>query len=172
MTEARADAHRRGRRDVIAAAVLLAICGVAYASIKTTPYIEGDFYAPDPGPSFLPYIILVALLLATVLLAVSGLRQMWANRANATPLLTKAAVMSWAIPAAMVVSILALLAVTTRLGFLVGAVPFAALWSILLARRDGRAGSIGKMALQAMAGVLCVSAVYLVFMRLIGVPLA
>lgn len=172
MTDTQTDQFSSGRRDVIASGVILLGCGLAEWSLRTTPYIDGDFYGADPGPAFLPRIIIGLLVVTSVILAATGAFKVYVNRGGAANLVTRALLASFAAPVGLVLSLAALLWLAIRVGFLPVALPFAIFWCAVIALQDGMPRTWRTFAFSIGGGVLAAGVVYLVFVRLIGVPLA
>jgi hypothetical protein len=172
MSDSSEDRYRSGRRDLIAALLLLATCGVALWSLSTNPYVDPAYYAPDPGPGFLPEVLIGLLALTSVLLAISGARRMISAHGKRTPMLTARLASEFAYPAGMVASLTVLLFFLPRIGFLAVAIPFAFVWCAVIAWQDGIRPSLGRATRFAAEAVFIALIVHTVFVRLIGVPLS
>jgi hypothetical protein len=171
MSDELEDRYLRGRRDVIAALLLLATCGIGLWSLWTNPYIDPAYYRPDPGPGFLPVLVIGLLAFTAVLLAVSGVRRMRSARERKTPVFTAKLASEFAYPAAMIASLIILFFAIPEAGFLPAAIPFAFVWCAAIAWQDGFRPTPWRVGRFAVEAALIALIVHTVFVRLIGVPL-
>lgn len=144
---------------------------VGVAGLLWRPEIWQDDYGLDPGPGLLPLIVIAGLLLGGAALAVTGaLRLARAPRGAASRELRREREPA-AIAAALLGSIIAYVLALKGIGFIPSTLVFASLWITVVFMRDGAAGFLRTLAVSVAAATAITAAIYLVFQRLIGVPL-
>jgi len=162
-------APRRESRNRIAAGAFFAVWSLAgWWSFFATPTLYRDDYGADPGPALLPVIVLAVLSAGALLLIVTGLRQLasepgddryWRRLGDGA-----------LAPTLFVGSLLVYVVVMNVIGYLLASALLAFVWIAALGfrHRDGTARAIVLTA--AVATLVGVGAIYVVFVMLIGVP--
>ena len=171
MPETSEGIYRSARRDVLTAAILLALCGIAAWSLYTNPSIYGFDYAPDPGPGLLPVIVIALLVGCSIALGILGIWRMSTAREGRSTFLSTGLLKEYAYPLAMILSLLIVQYTMIRFGFLAAAIPFALVWCSAIAFQDGMPLTVRNSAVFAVEAVFIAVATQVVFVRLIGVPL-
>jgi hypothetical protein len=146
--------------------LLAATAGLAY-SIATDPAVHQNF-GSDPGPAFLPDLLLWLLGLGAVALTGSGVIQL--GRAGwhiPRPIVD---LKSSTVPMLMVISIVLYNLLVPVMGFLAVSILFAAIWSFGLAYQDDE-HSLRPLAIAVAGSAGTAVCIYLLFKQLIGIPL-
>lgn len=151
----------------ITGAVFVAVVAVLWANLAMDPALtEGR--GRDPGPAFLPLAALALLGASALGLAVVSFMH-YARDRRAADAGAREALQSIAVPALMVATLLAFVAVIPVAGFLPAALVFTAGWSMFVTRRDGGHGR--RVLLAGVGGALVAFGIFTVFSTWIGVPL-
>jgi len=159
----------RESRNQIAAGAFLALWALAgWWSFVTTPALRADFYGVDPGPDLLPLIVLTVLSLGALVLIGGGLRRIATEPGNARywRQLVDGSLAPMLFVASLVVYVLAM----TAIGYLLASGLLAFLWIVFLGLRHRDEPTRAVVLTAALATVVGVGAVYVIFVHLIGVP--
>lgn len=168
--EAQTERRREAWGDLATAAVLLAASAVGYWSIATDSSMTDFDYGNDPGPGFLPRILLVLLMGSALALGgVASRRLIASGRGDGG--VGGGGWRALAMPGFLVVTLLAFVFAATPVGFLAATAAFAVLWVVLLGVREEGGYHIRALLLYLVQAAGIVVAVYLLFVVLIGVPL-
>lgn len=160
--------------DVLAGVVLLVLAGAGLWSLGANPDIAGVDYGADPGPGFLPRILLALLAAGALgLIAVGLLRRARRRTAAAGPDAPQ-----WrrhAIPALFLAALVVYSKAMTGLGFLEATLVFSVLWTVVLGFQETKGGTaafvLRRLALYLLEGAAITAGIYAVFAWLIKVPL-
>jgi hypothetical protein len=157
-----------GFRRLSVGVVLLACVLVLGYSVATDPILTEN-YGRDPGPAFQPALMLWLLAAGAAALVFDGLYRMWRSQWAGAVSLGRADRLIY--PGAMVASLIAYALVVPYVGFFVTSVIFSAGWAMTLEAQDARRGEIGRLLVSAAESTFIAAVIYLVFERLIGIPL-
>jgi len=151
----------------IGMALLLFTAALAY-SVVSNPVLSEDF-GSDPGPALQPVLLLWLLGGGGTVLVVEGLMRLW--RQSDWPRFSSAGYLEMAVPAAMVLSLLVSTWLIKLSGFIVVLSVFSIGWGAILAIQDLGRKQPRRVLLLALGAGLITVGIYLVFKKLIGVPL-
>ncbi len=161
------DAGGRGVRDLGLGLVLLATtAALAYSAANDADMHQN--FGLDPGPAFLPDLLIWMLGIGAAILVVQGFwRLSRAGWQAERPIIDVARTF---VPALMIVSIILYVLLVPAIGFLAVSLLFSIVWALGLAAQDHRLAV--KPLLVSVAGSIAIAvAIYLTFERLIGIPL-
>lgn len=144
-------------------------CLVGWWSVFTNDELWSDDYGLDPGPGLLPKLILSALTLGGFVILLRGVIAL--SRTRLPRFDWDAFAREAKNPALLVGSLLLYVPVIFRIGFVSASAVFAFGWMLGLGLQ-GRRRAPTALWLQAILGTaIGVGLIYVVFVRLIGVPL-
>jgi len=154
----------------IAVAVFFGLwCGAGWWSVLGNDELSSDMYGLDPGPGLMPKLVLSVLTFGSVAILVKGLVGLQVTGDGMpNPVAIARHVM---FPALFASSVLLYLSLIFWIGFVTSSLIFSTVWmGVLGLRSDRRKRS--TVLLQAGVGtVIGVGLIYVIFGRLIGVPL-
>jgi hypothetical protein len=152
--------------DFVAAAFFLVWAAVGWIAFATNqPLVDSLGAGADPGPALMPLIALATLTAGGTGIAIKAALRL--RRTGDT-----GSVARWkdhATPAAYALSVIVAVVAMPRIGFMPAAVVLSAIWLIALSPR--RKSSLWALALEAVLAVLIPLGVFLLFARLLLVPL-
>lgn len=156
-----------GVRDLGLGLVLLGSVAALSYSVATDAEMHQNF-GLDPGPAFLPEILLWLLGIGAFVLVIQGIvRLAWAGWRVEHPLVDGG---RFLVPLLMVVSVVVYVLLVPVIGFLAASVLFSLAWSLGLAFQDHRF-AMQPLIIFAVGSLVVAVAVYLTFKQLIGIPL-
>jgi hypothetical protein len=157
--------------DIAVSLVLLAACGIGAWSLAGNRVLYDFDYGADPGPGLVPGLLLAALALCSIGLMGWALFRLWLIRGQAGAVHETGGLKRIAMPAAMTVCLIAYARTLVDLGFLETTITFTAVWCILIGLQEDGRPSAARLALYAAEAVAITGGIYLVFAKLIQVPL-
>jgi hypothetical protein len=144
-------------------------CGVGWWSVLGNGALSSDSYGLDPGPGLMPKLVLSVLTFGSVTILIKGLFGLW-RMGDGMPdpfAIARRAMF----PALFAASVLLYIPLMFQVGFIPASLVFSGLWMCVLGLRSKHRGPSAAL-LQAGAGtIIGVGLVYVMFGRLIGVPL-
>jgi hypothetical protein len=152
---------------LIGFALLLLTAALAYGVVQN-PVLSEDF-GSDPGPALQPVLLLWLLGAGGAILVADGLFRLW--REPDWPRFSFAGFREMAVPVAMILSLLVAAWLIKRTGFIVVLSVFSIGWGATLALQDLGRKQPRQVILLALGAGLIAAGIYLVFKKLIGVPL-
>jgi hypothetical protein len=159
------------RKDFWTAVILIGITALGFVSLYgDAETLTADFGA-DPGPDFLPRLLLSVLgLCALWFCAASALRLV---RLGAWPLarIRAGRVRAYFFPVLMIASLLVYLQIMPRTGFVPATAGFALLWLVLIGIQEDGRPTLRRLALYTGEAAAITALVYIVFAKLILVVL-
>jgi hypothetical protein len=162
-----ADAGERGFRDLGLGLILFGSTLALAYSIATDADMHQDF-GLDPGPAFLPDILLWLLGIGAVILIIQGtlalMRVRWRLPRNLIDIKRSF------VPLLMVISVIGYVALVPALGFLAVSLLFSVIWAVALAVQD-YGTTIRPLLISGLGSALIAICIYLAFKQLIGIPL-
>ncbi len=156
-----------GRRDLGAALFFGLWAGVGWYAVSGDAYLWSDFGA-DPGPSLMPAIVLTLLTLGSFAMLVSAVRKL---RASDAPWSGIDIFARLRVPLLFIASLIAMVPLMRLVGFVPAGALFAAGWTWVLYDADRDRGIARRIAEVAAATIVGVGLIYIVFVRIIHVPL-
>lgn len=144
---------------------------VGVAGLLWRPAIWQDDYGLDPGPGLLPLIVIAGLLLGGSILLVKGLRHLAHAPRETVKVELREEREPTLIAAALLVSVIVYVLALKSIGFIPATLVFCTIWISAVFLRDGATGVLRTSAVSLVAAAAITAAVYVVFQRLIGVPL-
>ncbi len=144
---------------------------IGVAGLLWRPAIWQDDYGLDPGPGLLPLIVIASLLLGGSILLVKGLRHLVHAPRGAVKVELREEREPTLIAAALLISVIVYVLALKSIGFIPATFVFCTIWIIAIFLRDGATGVLRTSAVSVVAAAAITVAVYVVFQRLIGVPL-
>lgn len=162
-----AEAGTHGFRDLGLGLVLLGSAAVLRYSAATDADMHQNF-GLDPGPAFLPDILLWMLGIGALILVFQGIvRLAWAGWRVERPLVD---IRRLFVPLLMAISIILYVLLVPTIGFLVASLLFSVVWSLGLTIQDHRF-AMQPLLVSAAGSLVLAVAIYLTFKQLIGIPL-
>lgn len=144
---------------------------IGVAGLLWRPAIWQDDYGLDPGPGLMPLIVIAGLLLGgTALLIQGAVHLARAPRGTAKAELRREREPT-ILAAALLVSVIVYVLALKSVGFIPTTLVFATVWITTVFLRDGATAPLRTSAIALSTAVAITAGVYLVFQRLIGVPL-
>lgn len=140
-------------------------------SLATNPRVTGMDWGADPGPGLVPGLLLALLGLGALGLVLRAGVGLGRSRGQRGPGVAPAALRPYLLPAAMVLLLIVYSQAMTAVGFVWTTALFACLWSILIAWQQGRRRDVAGILLFVVEGLAITAFMYVVFERVIGVPL-
>ena len=159
------------RRDLAAGLALFAASAVAGISLQTNEAVGLAAAAGrDPGPAFLPWILIALLAAGSVALALRAALKLAAT-GDAAPSPDAARWRQLGVPASMIATLAGYVLALDAVGFVASTAAFTALWSVLLGwQENGRPGPAALLRYLAEAAAIT-ALVWFVFAEIIKVPL-
>lgn len=154
---------------VIAGLFLALWCVAGWWSVLRNPALVGDDYGLDPGPSLMPTLVLSILTLGAAVILIRGV--IGARIAGARPPDLGAAARRAIFPALFVGSLLVYVPLIFQIGFILASSVFAVIWIGVLGLRGQDRGRRTFLLNTGLGTLIGVGLIYIVFVRLIGVPL-
>jgi len=151
--------------------VLLGVSALGTLSVATNPRITGMDWGVDPGPGLVPGLLLALLALGALGLVLRGGVGLGRSRGQPGAGVAPAALRPYLLPAAMVLLLIVYNQAMSALGFVRATALFACLCSILIAWQEGRRRDPAGLLLFVAEGLAITAFMYVVFERVIGVPL-
>lgn len=160
---------RRNWGDLITGLTVVALAIVGFWGMYADPAARTLDFGDDPGPGLFPTILLAALGVMGVWLALSSLsRSAGGEGEEPRP---GAGWRRLLLPAFMVVTLTGYVQVLPRLGFLTLSFAFALVWILLLGLEEGVRLTAGRLLRCAVEAGTLVGVIYVVFAKLVKVPL-
>jgi hypothetical protein len=144
---------------------------IGIAGLLWRPAIWQDDYGLDPGPGLLPLIVITGLLLGGAILLIKGLRHLARTPRSATQAELRQEREPTLVAAALLVSVIVYVLALKSIGFIPATLVFCTIWITAVFLRDGATNVLRTSAVSLAATAAITAAVYVVFQRLIGVPL-
>lgn len=141
-------------------------CVAGWWSILRDPFLWAD-YGLDPGPSVMPVIVLTLLSTGSVLMLARAVYLAFAGTARVSADLFRHLL----VPALFTLSIVALVPLMYRIGFIPAALAFCLGWMLVLHDRRRRLGLPRLLAETMLSTAAGVGLVAYAFIQLIHVPL-
>lgn len=165
------DTATSGWTEAASGAFILLWGFVGIAGLLWRPAIWQDDYGLDPGPGLLPLIVIAGLLVGGATFLIKGA----CHLARAPRGILRAELAQEREPTlvagALLASVIAYVLALKSIGFIPATLVFATVWITAVFLRDG-ATSLLRTSLVSLASAAAITAaVYVVFQRLIGVPL-
>jgi Tripartite tricarboxylate transporter TctB family len=165
------DDARNARGDLVLAAVLLAVAAIGFWSLSTNEATSSFDYGRDPGPGFLPKILLYALGVMALILGAMAIRRLRHTTAGSPEIRAMPLWRSLGLPMLLIASLLAYAAGSSTVGFVPSTIVFTAIWIVIVGVADSRRLTLASALIYALQAAGIVAAVYLLFVEFIGVPL-
>ena len=162
---------RTARGDLALAVVLLAVAALGYWSLSTNEATSALDYGRDPGPGFLPKVLLFALVASALILGVIAIRRFRRTSDSSSKAREMPLWRSFGLPGLLIASLLAYVAGSNFLGFIPSTAIFTAIWIVVIGIADRRNITVPSALIYAAQAAGIVAAVYLLFVEFIGVPL-
>lgn len=167
----------RSRSDLLAHAIagLVILVAVAILSIEfagNPDLVKAG--ARDPGPGFLPRMVLILLGLCALWMTVTsvwGFARTARDEGTAGAGGARAELRRMLVPALMIAALAAVVWLAPGLGFLPVAIVFTVGWALVIAWQDRATGTKAGYVVAGVGALVFTVAVYALFDRVIGVPL-
>jgi hypothetical protein len=158
------------RRDLWTALTLLAVTAIGFGSLFRNTDLSADFGA-DPGPGFLPRLLLSALGVCALWLAASSALRL--VRAGESPVaaVRRGTLRSFIFPVLLIATLLVYLYAMPRVGFVPATVGFSLLWLLLIGIQEEGRPDLRRLGLYLGEACAITAVIYLVFAKLILVVL-
>lgn len=159
----------KGIRELALGGIMLACVAVFGWEAAGNSFMLGDF-GLDPGPAFLPVLMLYVLGVASVLLVIQGLARL--SRVGWRIAISSDSLQSFIFPALMIVSLIAYVVLVDLIGFLALSLIFCVSWAIILVWQDYGFRQVRPLLIGGGGAALVVMVIFLLFQEVIGVPLS
>lgn len=160
---------RRDWGDLATGVIVVLMAGVGFWGMYADPGAGALDFGDDPGPGLFPTILLTGLGVMGLWLALHSLLRRRAGQANGA-----GAAGDWrrlVLPTVMVVSLVGYVWGLPRLGFLPLSFAFALVWILLLSIEEGVRPSAGRLLRQVLEAGSLIGVIYVVFAKLVRIPL-
>lgn len=158
--------------DIGVGTVLLGACAIGAVSLRNNRVLFDFDYGSDPGPGLVPALLIAVLALCSAGLIALSLFRLWRLRAaDNTGAYTGPSFKLMVFPAGMTLALLAYAQTLVEFGFLETTIIFTAVWCLLIGVQDNGKPTAGHLALYAAEAIAITGGIYLVFAKLIQVPL-
>jgi hypothetical protein len=144
---------------------------IGVAGLLWRPAIWQDDYGLDPGPGLLPLIVTAGLLVGGAALVIQGVAHLARGPRGAARAALRQEREPTVMAAALLLSVIAYVLALKSVGFIPSTLVFAGVWITTVFLRDGATGLLRTAGIALLAAAAITASVYLVFQRLIGVPL-
>jgi hypothetical protein len=165
------DKAASGWTEAASGAFILLWGFIGVAGLLWRPAIWQDDYGLDPGPGLLPLIVIAGLLLGGAILLIRGARHLAREPREIVKAELREEREPTLISAALLVSVIVYVLALKSIGFIPTTLVFATVWITAVFLRDGADNLLRTSAISLAAAAAITAAVYVVFQRLIGVPL-
>jgi len=167
-----AQLRHAARVDIGIALVLLAVCAMGTWSLANSTVLYDFDFGSDPGPGLVPALLIAILAgCALIMLGLSGSR-LWRTKAAGDPgERIASSAKSLILPALMTIALLLYAEMLEAIGFLETTIVFTALWCLLIGIQDDGKPTPRRLVLYAAEAIAITGGIYLVFAKLIHVPL-
>lgn len=157
--------------EIVTGIVLLVIAAVGGWSVRINPQLVGTDYGPDPGPGMLPQIAVSLLALSALALIARAAIRLRRDGSGSRRVGVPSGWKRISVPALMVATLLIYAQAFPVIGFFEATVIFAAVWTIFLGV-TGFAPTTGRaVALYVAEAAIITALVWLVFAKVIKIPL-
>jgi hypothetical protein len=165
------DRRHAAQVDVAISLVLFAVGGVGAWSLTGNRILYDFDYGSDPGPGLVPALLLAVLALCALALLAWSVFRLWQLRGiGGKPSDTPGAKLL-ILPALMIVALVVYALTLVDLGFLGTTITFTAIWCVLIGLQQDGKPTWGRLALYGAEAIAVTGGIYLVFAKLILVPL-
>lgn len=165
------DRRHAAHVDIAISLTLLAVGGVgAWSLIGNRILFEFD-YGSDPGPGLVPALLLAVLGLCALALLLSSVFKLWWIRGIDGERSDILGAKLLVLPALMTISLVVYALTLVDLGYLGTTITFSAIWCVLIGMQQDGKPTWGRLALYAAEAIAITGGIYLVFAKLILVPL-
>ena len=158
-----------GLREVALGGVMLLCVAVLGLQAAGKSFMLADF-GLDPGPAFLPLLMLYLLGAASILLLIQGLARL--RRAGWRIAISPGLLRSFIFPTLMIASLIAYVALVELVGFLALSLILCVSWAIILVGQDYGFRQVRPLLIGVGGAALLVIVIFLLFQEVIGVPLS
>jgi len=159
------------RKDLWTAAFLLGITALGFASRFQNAEVLSADYGADPGPDFVPRLLLIVLGLCALGLGASAAVRLVRTGAAPVAAVRWETCRSFILPVLMIATLLVYVRAMIGTGFVPATIAFGLIWLFLIGIQDeGRPGAL-KSALYLAEAIVITAVVYVVFVKLILVIL-
>ena len=165
------DKAASGWTEAASGAFILLWGFIGIAGLLWRPAIWQDDYGLDPGPGLLPLIVIAGLLLGGAALLVKGARHLAHTPRDVVKAELREEREPTLISAVLLVSVIVYVLALKSVGFIPSTLVFTTVWITTVFLRDGATNLLRTSAVSLAAAAAITAAVYVVFQRLIGVPL-
>ena len=162
---------RQAKADLITGLVLLGVAALATWSILSNERLIGVNYGADPGPALLPALLVGLLVLCALWMVATSALTLWRWRHRGSDHSFRGTLGDVWFPVLIVATLVVYLPTMLRVGFLPTTLGFATFWAIAIGIQDkGRPRGLTVVLYVGEAVALTVG-IYLIFERIIQVPL-